>query len=201
MGFLHSITTRPWGHHHQYCSHSNPAVWLFGSCEGHQPRPEKKVGVSMAFLIHFLGPKDGFEAIPYLQTIKCNSCSSTPNNYNNLKLRGSRACTKDCIKTLLLNTRKLGSTFTEIRREWTSHNNWSFVTRCWLKNVHKSWILSLQDTGIAKTFIATHNFWPEGAWMPQTDFCIIGLRSKYHPATHQPQPFQTSNRLALHACV
>ena len=59
-----------------------------------------------------------------------------------------------------------------------------------LKNVLRSWILSLQDIGMAKTFIATHDLWPEGASMPQTD-CIIALRSKYHPATHQPQPFQT----------
>ena len=109
----------------------------------------EQIGVSIAFLIHFLGPKEGFEAIPYLQTIKCNSCSSISNN--NLKFRGPRVCTKDCIKTLLLNTRKIGSTFTEIRREWTSHNNWSFVTRCWLKNVHKSWTLSLQEIGMAKT--------------------------------------------------
>ena len=69
-----------------------------------------------------------------------------------------------------------------------------------LKNVHKSWTLSLQEIGMAKTFIATHDLWPEGASMPQTD-CIIGLRSKYHPATHQPQPFQTPNHLELHACV
>ena len=70
-----------------------------------------------------------------------------------------------------------------------------------LKNALRSWILSLQDIGMAKTFIATHDPWPEGASMPRTDFCIIGLRSKYHPAMHQPQPFQTPNRLELHACV
>ena len=68
-----------------------------------------------------------------------------------------------------------------------------------LKNVLRSWILSLQDIGMAKTFIATHDPWPEGASMPRTDFCIIGLHSKYRPATHQPQPFQTPNRLELHA--
>ena len=60
-------------------------------------------------------------------------------------------------------------------------------------------ILSLQDIGMAKTFIATHNFWPEDASMPRTDFCIIVLQSKYHPAMHQAQPFQTPNRLELHA--
>ena len=53
-----------------------------------------------------------------------------------------------------------------------------------LKNVLRSWILSLQDIGMAKTFIATHDPWPEGASMPRTDFCIIGFHSKYHPATH-----------------
>ena len=68
-----------------------------------------------------------------------------------------------------------------------------------LKNVPRSWIVSLQDIGMAKTFIATHDLWPEGASMPQRDFCIIGLRSNYHPATHQPLPFQTPHRLELHA--
>ena len=69
-----------------------------------------------------------------------------------------------------------------------------------LKNVLRSWILSLQDIGIMlkPSLLSTHNLWPEGASMPQTDFCMVGLRSKYHPATHQPQPFQTPNRLELH---
>ena len=69
---------------------------------------------------------------------------------------------------------------------YTNHGPWVCKKLAWLKH--------------AKTFIATHDLWPEGASMPQTD-CIIGLRSKYHPATHQPQPFQTPNHLELHACV
>ena len=52
---------------------------------------------------------------------------------------------------------------------------------------------------MAKTFIATHNLWPEGASKPQTDFCMVLLRSKNRPSMHQPQPFQTPNRLELHA--
>ena len=66
-----------------------------------------------------------------------------------------------------------------------------------LKNVLRSWILSLQDIGMAKTFIATHETWPECASMPQTDFCMVGF-STYHPATHQPhsllntKPFWTA---------
>ena len=36
----------------------------------------RKNGVSIASLIDFLGRKEGFEAISYLHTIKCNSCKS-----------------------------------------------------------------------------------------------------------------------------
>ena len=55
----------------------------------------KKMGVSIAFLIHFLGPKEGFEAIPYLHTMKCNYCSSISITISNLevrKLTGRTAC-------------------------------------------------------------------------------------------------------------
>ena len=76
----------------------------------------RKIAVSIAFLIHFLGPKEGFEAIPYLHTIKCNSCSSISNN--NLKLRGPRACTKDCLKTLQITSPLYRLVASEYQENW-----------------------------------------------------------------------------------
>ena len=88
--------------HHQALRSSSPIlqphkpssvmVWFMRRASA---KAWEKIVVSIAFRIHFLGPKEGFEAIPYLQTIKCNSSSSISNN--NLKLRGPRACTKDCM--------------------------------------------------------------------------------------------------------
>ena len=72
-GFLHSITKRPWGHHHQYCSHSSAALWLFGSCEGHQPRPEKKLQCQSPSWSIFLDPKKGLR-----QSRICIQLNSTP---------------------------------------------------------------------------------------------------------------------------
>ena len=63
---------------------------------------------------------------------------------------------------------------------------------------HGSWVC---ETCMAKTFISIHDLWPEGASMPQTGLCIVGLRSKNRPATHQPQPFQKPNLWTLYTCV
>ena len=49
--------------------------------------------------------------------------------------------------------------------------------------------------------ITSGYLWPEGASMPQTDFCMVLLRSKNRPATHQPQPFQKPNLWTLYTCV
>ena len=74
----------------------------------------RKNGVSNAFEIHFLGPEEGFEVIPYLHTIKFNSCSSN----NNLKLRGPRACTKDCVKTLQITSPLYRLVASEYQENW-----------------------------------------------------------------------------------
>ena len=54
---LCSITTRPWGHHRQFCYFPKTAVWSFGSCAKHQPRPEKQMAVSNTFQIHLWTPR------------------------------------------------------------------------------------------------------------------------------------------------
>ena len=51
----------------------------------------KKNGVSNAFLIHFLAPKERFEAIPYLHNIQLLQLDIEYITYNDLKLPGPRA--------------------------------------------------------------------------------------------------------------
>ena len=82
-GSLCSITTRPWGHRHQFCSQKNRALWLFGSCAGYQPRPEKKLEWQSPSWSIFLDPKKGLRQSRIciqLYTWKC--CSSISNNIN-----------------------------------------------------------------------------------------------------------------------
>ena len=113
----------PVSDHHQALRSSSPIllplncsfviVWFMRRASA---KSWEKIAVSIAFLIHFLEPKEGFEAIPYLQTIKCNSCSSISNN--NLKLRGSTACTKDCIKTLQITSPLYRLVASEYQENW-----------------------------------------------------------------------------------
>ena len=67
---------------------------------------------------------------------------------------------------------------------------------------HGSWVC---ETCMAKTCVATHNLWPEGASMPQTDFCMVRLISKNHPTTHQSHSLfknhQKPNGLTLNTRV
>ena len=51
--------------------------------------------------------------------------------------------------------------------------------KCWnMYTNHRSWVC---ETCMANTFMSTHNLWPEGAWMPQTGFCMVGWHSKNRP--------------------
>ena len=94
--------------HHQALRSSSPIllsskssfviVWFMRRASA---KAWEKTGVSIAFLIHFLGPKEGFEAIPYLHTIKCNSCSSI-SNLEVRKLTGRTACLTNPCKSKLV---------------------------------------------------------------------------------------------------
>ena len=91
---LCSITARPWGHHHQCCFQPTSAVWSFGSCAKHQPRPEPKKTKRQTPSRFIFGPQEGFDAIPYLHT----SIQLLQLNLKwKFQFRGRIAYRKDCL--------------------------------------------------------------------------------------------------------
>ena len=161
----------------------------------------------------FMDPKKGLRQSRICLHV-CNCCNSI--SRNNLKLRGRKPYRKDCMLDKSLQFKIVMSFFVELvsplflpeyQENWIHAHIHPKRTNfpqqlifqqdmSLMYTTHGSWVCK---TCMAKTFIPTHNLWPESVSMPQVGFCMVGLRSKNHPVMHQPQPFQTSNCLALHA--
>ena len=113
--FLYSTTTRPWGHHHRFCfptTSKNPTseMWLFGSCEGHQPRPEKKLECQTPSGSIFLDPKKGLRQSRIciqLNATPVAQCQITISNLEVRKLTGRTACLTNPCKSKLAMSYKL----------------------------------------------------------------------------------------------
>ena len=148
--------------HHQALRSSSPIlqsrksssviVWFMRRASA---KAWEKIGVSIAFLIHFLGPKEEFEAIPYLHSIQLLQLDIAYIIYNNLKLGGPRAYRTAWHPFRSPFPSIVVSEYQEIRKEWTSRNNWSFNKTC-PQHARKAWVNSEKCTQIIDLESAQH---------------------------------------------